>query len=87
MVLRGVARQLQGAGHQDKRKVFLSSRNNKDFNSKYPGVARALGTLPDETVFSTTGSGPRVQAIYLWNDPSNPCQDLEQPHGTARDTL
>jgi ATP-dependent DNA ligase len=31
-------------------KVLLRSRNNKDFNSKYPGVARALGTLPDETV-------------------------------------
>ena len=31
-------------------KVHLRSRNNKDFNSRYPGIARALGTLPDETV-------------------------------------
>jgi len=31
-------------------KILLRSRNNKDFNSKYPGVAKALGALPDETV-------------------------------------
>lgn len=31
-------------------KVLLRSRNNKDFNSKYPGVARALAALPDDTV-------------------------------------
>src|SRR6476661_598763 len=31
-------------------KVYLRSRNNKDFNSRYPGIARALGTLPEETV-------------------------------------
>jgi len=30
--------------------VLLRSRNNKDFNSKYPVVVRALGTLPDDTV-------------------------------------
>src|SRR5215472_4153152 len=31
-------------------KVLLRSRNNKDFNSKYPGIAKALSALPDETV-------------------------------------
>lgn len=31
-------------------KVHLRSRNNKDFNSRYPGVVRGLGGLPDETV-------------------------------------
>jgi len=31
-------------------KVLLRSRNNKDFNAKYPGIVRALATLPDETV-------------------------------------
>jgi len=31
-------------------KVLLRSRNNKDFNAKYPGIVRALGALPDETV-------------------------------------
>jgi bifunctional non-homologous end joining protein LigD len=31
-------------------KVLLRSRNNSDFNAKYPGVVRALAALPDETV-------------------------------------
>jgi bifunctional non-homologous end joining protein LigD len=31
-------------------KVLLRSRNNSDFNAKYPSVVRALALLPDETV-------------------------------------
>jgi ATP-dependent DNA ligase len=31
-------------------KVHLRSRNNNDFNAKYPGVAQALAALPEETV-------------------------------------
>lgn len=31
-------------------KVHLRSRNDNDFNAKYPGIARALAYLPDETV-------------------------------------
>ena len=31
-------------------KVHLRSRHNKDFNTKYPVIASALATLPDETV-------------------------------------
>jgi len=30
--------------------VHLRSRNDKDFNSKYPAIAQALTVLPDETV-------------------------------------
>jgi ATP-dependent DNA ligase len=30
--------------------IRLSSRNDKDFNRKYPTIARALAGLPDETV-------------------------------------
>jgi len=30
--------------------VRLRSRNDKDFNRKYPGVAKALAALPDETL-------------------------------------
>lgn len=30
--------------------VRLRSRNDKDFNRKYPAIARALAALPDETV-------------------------------------
>jgi len=30
--------------------VYLRSRNNKDFNARYPAVTRALAPLSDETV-------------------------------------
>jgi bifunctional non-homologous end joining protein LigD len=30
--------------------VRLRSRNDKDFNGKYPAIARALAAMPDETV-------------------------------------
>ena len=30
-------------------KVYLRSRNGKDFNAKYPGIAKALAAMPDET--------------------------------------
>ena len=30
--------------------IRLRSRNDKDFNRKYPAIARALAALPDETV-------------------------------------
>src|ERR1700723_1403919 len=31
-------------------KVQLRSRNDKDFNSRYPGLVKALASMPDETV-------------------------------------
>src|ERR1019366_7555656 len=31
-------------------KVHLRSRNDKDFSSKYPAIAKALAPMPDETV-------------------------------------
>jgi bifunctional non-homologous end joining protein LigD len=31
-------------------KVYLRSRNNKDFNAQYPAIVRALASMPDETV-------------------------------------
>jgi bifunctional non-homologous end joining protein LigD len=31
-------------------RVHLRSRNNKDFNRKYPLIAQALTAMPDETV-------------------------------------
>src|ERR1700704_4128332 len=31
-------------------KVHLRSRNDKDFNGKYPAIVKALAPMPDETV-------------------------------------
>jgi bifunctional non-homologous end joining protein LigD len=31
-------------------KIRLRSRNDKDFNIRYPGVVRGIANLPDETV-------------------------------------
>jgi bifunctional non-homologous end joining protein LigD len=31
-------------------RVQLRSRNDKDFNARYPGPVKALGSMPDETV-------------------------------------
>jgi len=31
-------------------KVHLRSRNDNDFNGRYPGVVKALGAMPDDTV-------------------------------------
>ena len=32
-------------------KVHLRSRNDKDFNGRYPAVVRGLAKLPNDTVF------------------------------------
>jgi bifunctional non-homologous end joining protein LigD len=34
-------------------KVHLRSRNDSDFNRRYPAVVQALGALPDETVINS----------------------------------
>src|SRR5438093_10737946 len=31
-------------------RVHLRSRNDKDFNSRYPAIVKALSAMPDETV-------------------------------------
>ena len=31
-------------------RVSLRSRNNKDFNSRYPSIVQALAAMPDESV-------------------------------------
>ena len=31
-------------------RVYLRSRNDKDFNARYPMIVQALGAMPDETV-------------------------------------
>ena len=31
-------------------RVYLRSRNDKDFNANYPSIVKALADMPDETV-------------------------------------
>ncbi len=44
-------------------KVHLRSRNNKDFNTRYSAVAKALAALPDETVID--GEIVALEALTL----------------------
>ena len=60
-------------------KVLLRSRNNKDFNSKYPAVAKALAALTDETVID----GEIVALDSTGRPPFNLLQNL----GSAKANL
>lgn len=56
--------------------VYLRSRNNSDFNSKYPGIIKALGTLPDETVIDGE--------LIAVDDSGRPSFGLLQNHSSSK---
>ena len=57
-------------------KVYLRSRNNKDFNSTYPGIVKALGDMPDETVIDGE--------VVALDETGRPSFSALQNHGSGK---
>ena len=56
-------------------KIQLRSRNDNDFNSRYPGIAKALASMPDETVIDG-------EVVALDSD-GRPSFNMLQNYGSA----
>jgi ATP-dependent DNA ligase len=56
-------------------KVQLRSRNDNDFNSRYPGMVKALASMPDETVIDGE--------VVALDEDGQPSFNTLQKYGTA----
>lgn len=56
-------------------KIQLRSRNDNDFNSRYPGIVKALASMPDETVIDGE--------VVALNEEGRPSFNTRQNHRSA----
>src|SRR3954453_3442687 len=65
----------RGIAYKTSGKLYLRSRNDSDFNLRYPAIAKALSALPNETVVDGE--------IVAFDESGKPSFNTLQNHGSS----